>query len=125
MSFSLTKLVAEYCAKKRHPQLEPFIVHEVQPWKGWWGSANSRKPGCYVIYSRDGVPIYIGKASLRATMGSRLAVHERSTDTKWADAGFVQMVEVREAYEAPSLEEFLLGRIYTRENNIGRRRTGL
>ena len=63
--------------------------------------------------------MYDGKASLKATMGSRPAVHERSGHDKWNDAKFVQMIEVVEPFEAPSLEEFLLSRLSTRYNKVG------
>lgn len=118
----LSELVAEYSTEYRNSTLPAFTVCEPQPWKGWWGSQNSKKQGCYVIYSSLGEPMYIGKASLKATMGSRLAAHERSRDERWSDAAQVQMVIVGEPFEAPSLEEFLLSRLSTRHNILGRRK---
>ena len=116
----LVAIVTEYCIIQRNPNLAPFKVHDAQPWKGWWGSPSSYKSGVYVIYSDKHEPIYIGKASLKATMGSRLAAHERSQDLRWTDAAFVRMIEVVVAFEAPSLEEFLLSKFATRINMHGR-----
>lgn len=118
---TVTALVAEYCAEYRNPALCQFTVCDVRPWKGWWQSEESFQPGCYIIYAHNGEPIYLGKASLKATMGSRLAAHERSKDSRWADAAFVQMIIVGEPFEAPSLEEFLLNKMSTRENLVGHR----
>jgi excinuclease UvrABC nuclease subunit len=72
-----------------------------------------------VIYAENGDVIYVGKASLGASLGSRLAVHERDKHPKWEGARLVQMIEVSEAFEAPSLEEYMLGRLATRLNRIG------
>jgi hypothetical protein len=106
-------LVRLYCEKHRNPHLPPFIIHKPHDMKSWYATPESSKQGCYVFYSKDGEVLYVGKASLSASMGSRLAAHDRRIPrSQWRErAAFVQFVSVTEPFEAPSLEEFLIERL--------------
>jgi hypothetical protein len=119
---ALREYVAIYCGKYRNPQLEPFVVCEPHNMKSWYRTPEASKPGCYVFYSDAGEVLYIGKASLTRDVGDRLAAHDyRKPRASWRkQAAFVQFVSVSEAFEAPSLEEFLL----TRLSPIGNIRRG-
>jgi hypothetical protein len=110
---ALSELVRVFCERYRNPQLPPFIVHEPHSMTSWYASPESAKSGCYVFYSQSGEVLYIGKASLTASMGSRLASHDRAIPrSPWREqAAFVQFVSVAEPFEAPSLEEFLIEKL--------------
>ena len=111
-------LVDEYCAARRHPSLPPFTVH-THTYKNWCGTPHSAKAGCYAIYTEDGRLIYIGKASVKSCVGNRIDCHltqEKGADPdethRWYRRAprLVQIIEVTEPFEAPSLEEFLQSR---------------
>jgi len=122
-SIKLRQTVNEYC---RLHDLAPFEVSRLydlqrdyrQPYP------NGNKSGVYVIYSEQGD--YIGKASL---LGPRLSAHfvwnnERRmlvpTMKRWGDTPprYVQTVATRHAYEAPSLEEYLILKLRPRKNRL-------
>lgn len=115
---ALKECVKIYCEKYRNPQLPPFIVCNVHTMKSWWGTPEAAKPGCYVFYSETGEVLYIGKASLSMDVGARLWAHDHSSPrASWRDlATFVQFVTVSEPFEAPSLEEFLIGKLHPSGN---------
>lgn len=105
----LIRKVEQYCENYRHPALDRFKVHAMHDLKNWCGTDHSWRPGCYAIYSESGELLYIEKASNTASVGSRLAAHLRHVRSDWIPAPvFVQIVEVGEPFEAPSLEEFLI-----------------
>jgi hypothetical protein len=122
MSKEVSALVERYCREERAAKPTSFTTRPLVHWQrseddgGWWRSRASSNPGCYVIYKDDGSVMYIGKASLDATIGSRLASHERSKHQKWDRAAYVQMITVDQPFEAPSLEEYLLSRLPTMLN---------
>ncbi len=115
----IEELMKDYCLTQRHPDLPPFVFGQHQTRTNWEGTDLSYKAGCYVIFNRAEEAIYIGKASFKATMGTRLKAHNRKKDDKWNEAVFVRMIEVTQPFEAPSLEEFLLNRITTKYNKVG------
>lgn len=121
----LEEKVHEYCHRYRRSDLPPFIVHPLHTKENWNGTLASLKPGCYGIYRQhqdDGALAYIGKASLTATIGGRLANHFTYRRPKWLPAmAFVQMVEVSEPFEAPSLEEWLIRELHPEHNSQGLR----
>jgi hypothetical protein len=117
--------VREYRDGYRHPRLSPLKVFELHTLTSWWKTPASRRPGCYAIFSEAGSLMYIGKASNGAYVGGRLAAHLRKLRQEWIllAPGHVQIVEVDEAFEAPSLEEFLIRELQPPLNDRGRRRT--
>ena len=121
-SETLKQLVARYCATQRHPDLKPFIVHGLHTLESWWKTNFAARAGCYAIYGQDGRILYIGKASLNASIGSRLAAHLRHVRPTWETPKFVHLIEVAEPFEAPSLEEYLLRELSTRHNTQGGRK---
>ena len=122
-SAEVRRIVNEYCQTQRHPSLPPFVVHS-HNLTSWWGTPPSAGPGCYAIYGSDGALLYIGKASLNASTGSRLAAHLRHVRPSWiaTPPTYVDIITVAFAFESPSLEEYLLMNIDTRYNDRGRRR---
>jgi excinuclease UvrABC nuclease subunit len=87
---------------------------------------NCGSPGCYLFYNATNELLYIGKTSLRNTLGSRISAHicwnsERSLlvpkePESWSKYGYglpryVQTVATRHPYEAPSLEEYLIDKL--------------
>jgi hypothetical protein len=81
--------------------------------------------GCYAFYSSEGELIYVGKTSLNQTLGARLGSHFlgiRSSTPGLAKGTwkslpkYIQTIAVREAFEAPSLEEYLILKLQPSEN---------
>ena len=109
--------VERYCAQQRNPLLPSFKTHDLQSWTDWGGTPQAAKPGCYVVYNAIGEIIYIG-CSTHKRVGDRLFVHQRRA--KWKTlAAAVQIIEVVEAFEAPSLEAYLLTQFETLANKNG------
>ena len=122
---NLRATVNRYSAEHRHPGRPQFVVHEPHTMASWEGTDVSFKPGCYALYSSDGELLYVGKASNMKSVGSRL-VRFRYNPPKWDPTPeIVQIIEVIEPFEAPSLEEFLIAELQPRFNDHGiRRRKG-
>ena len=85
-------------------------------------------PGVYVVYDAHNRLIYIGKASLDATLGGRLGTHFMTGSGRpaqgppgWEDAKYVRTIPLprHHAFEAPAIEEYLLKRLCTRQNKQG------
>ena len=110
---ALREAVEAYCATRRHPDLPAFTVHPAQGVQAWWGSPESARPGCYAFFDAAGLLLYVGKASMGASLGSRMAAHDHRVPTApWRQrAAFVVLVTVAEPFEAPSLEEYLIDRL--------------
>lgn len=113
--------VVEYCSYRRS-DLPEFKVH-VYDINSWGGTEVSYKPGCYGFYCAAWDLLYVGKASLSASVGSRCYAHLRHPRPSWLPVpAFVLIVEVSEAFEAPSLEEFLIRELQPKFNDRGIRR---
>ncbi|MGH7096207.1 MAG: GIY-YIG nuclease family protein [Stellaceae bacterium] len=83
----------------------------------------SSKPGCYALYYDDGDLLYIGKSS--NAVGFRLWNHFKQSKANWVmSVSFVQIVEVQEPFEAPSLEEYLIRELRPPCNHRGIKRKG-
>ncbi|MGI4769880.1 MAG: hypothetical protein ACRYGP_33030, partial [Janthinobacterium lividum] len=107
---ALREAVDAYHATRRHPDLPTFTIHPAQGVQAWWGSPESARPGCYVYFDAAGQILYVGKASMGASLGSRMAAHDHAEPRAWwrDAADFVVLVTVAEPFEAPSLEEYLI-----------------
>lgn len=126
--------VAEYDLRYRHHCLyrlelsEPYdLIEDWDANKSW---PHAGEPGVYSIYDERWTLLYIGKASLNAGMGSRLSAHMPGTsDTPFAVTEadgwgefvprYIITVPVEEAFESPSLEEYLIGRLNPPTNTQG------
>jgi hypothetical protein len=85
----------------------------------------AESPGCYLIFDEELRLLYIGKASLNNSMGARIATHLKR-DRATSEISFVhpdgtnpfylQTVKVNKAYQAPSLEEYLIGELQPPRN---------
>ncbi len=75
----------------------------------------------YVVYAADGNCIYIGKASGRSFINARLYRWFEKSVAAWVPfAHTIFHIELTHAFEAPSLEEYLIGALHPRYNTIGR-----
>ncbi|WP_457797602.1 GIY-YIG nuclease family protein [Methylocystis sp. S23] len=119
---TLRYLVQKYSESYRNPNLAAFIVCEPHTMTSWYATPEASKPGCYVFYSATGEILYVGKASLTSDMGARIAAHDyQKPRSAWREqAAFVQFVIVPEAFESPSLEEFLINELRPTGNIRGR-----
>lgn len=122
----LKEEVAHYDKTYRHPGLQrlevrgPSAASKLDP-NPWSRDDFSTDPGCYVVYGKYWQCLYVGKASFGAIMGARLYAHLVRGLAGWrGEAAHVFMVKVTQSFEAPSLEEFLIGRLKPVANSIGR-----
>ncbi|WP_227421945.1 GIY-YIG nuclease family protein [Pacificispira spongiicola] len=91
---------------------------------------NNGRPGCYAIFDRDLKLLYIGKT---INFGKRLGEHFKvdptdptrkrglpKTTEAWSPkAHYVLTVALDHAYEAPSLEEYLIEKLQPCGNRMG------
>lgn len=142
----IEKAVEEYAASYRRadlPQMEvsrPYALFpdEEEPqlevawrWPEPWPNGLSR--GVYFVLARGGGLLYVGKASIKATIGSRLAhwfQTEKATQAckvvhpGWTDKPmYVATLAVADdmSFEAPALEEYLIQKLSPPDNVRGRR----
>jgi hypothetical protein len=125
----IVQAVKEYCEKYCIPP--PFDIseaqHEVSPEN--WPKITipfSTEKGCYVFYSDLGEILYVGKASMTSDIGTRAACHIHSktavpTDLGWSTPlpKWLLTIRVRAAYEAASLEEYLISKLGPLYNKLG------
>lgn len=98
-------------------------------WPDYWPNCNS--PGVYLFLDKDLQEIlYIGKVSWHQTFGKRFYdwfQNEKDTgrckvhkDVYWQhDQRYIATIPVSHAFEAPSLEEYLIGELEPLENDQG------
>ena len=116
--------VERYCSNYWHSDRPEPVVNAVEGRdRNWWKQPRAAGPGVYVLYRADGKLGYIGKASLRASMGSRLYAHFEGREGTPGSLNhctqYVQFIEVSEAHLAPSLEEYLIVRLNPPWNCLG------
>jgi hypothetical protein len=99
-----------------------------------WQSADltSSHPGVYLVYSESFAVLYIGKASMKALIGRRLWTYFGNGDKciikdpkKWEHTPrFLVNIAVPDdmPFEAPLLEEYLIGQIDPSGNVLGKKR---
>ncbi len=78
----------------------------------------SRCAGCYCFYAEDGRLLYIGKASMSHTLGPRIMSWFKvrpefaPRHSGWtAPPRYLLVFKVNNHWEAPSLEEYLIGHV--------------
>ena len=123
------ELIAEY--ENLHGRITPDgrLSERYDLHKQWNTTSfpNAANAGCYFIFGRDGTLLYVGKASLGSTVGRRLSTYFHwNTDDEvlahshdgWEDSqpSFVRTIPVLKAYQAASLEEFLIDRLQPSHN---------
>lgn len=118
-------LVRSYGQAHRHPNRPALVIHGPYELGGkdvkgaWEGTEPSYRPGGYILFSENGELLYVGKASHAKSIGSRL-VRFRYKESEWPTRpAFVRIIEVPDAFEAPSLEEFLISKLQPRFNKHG------
>ena len=109
--------VDKYCERYH---ITPFTISEPHVIESLYGESRpwpqGDSPGCYIFYCEKMGLLYIGKASNAGAMSHRLATYFRVRGLdrpeprhSWpTPPHYVQTVRVHEAFEAPSLEEFLI-----------------
>jgi len=88
---------------------------------------NADREGVYLIFGRTGMLLYVGKASMGASMGGRLGTYFagknecRLLSTDWTERPtYVATIAVPEgmSFEAPALEEYLIRRLSPCDNKL-------
>ena len=89
---------------------------------------NADRKGVYLIFGRTGMLLYVGKASMGASLGGRLGTYFagkkecRLLFTDWTERPtYVATIAVPQgmSFEAPSLEEYLIKSLKPCDNNLG------
>lgn len=99
----------------------------VDDWEtdGYWPNAENQ--GVYAIFCSDSELLYVGKASLSSSIGSRLAsyfVKNQNGTGAATKSGhywtriprYVLTAAVAKSWEAPSLEEYLINKLQPADN---------
>jgi hypothetical protein len=90
---------------------------------------SDQRAGVYLIYSDTFELLYVGKASMGSCLGKRLYTYFGAAQecvlkhTTWTQSPrFMLTIAVPESmpFEAPALEEFLIGRLEPTNNSVGR-----
>jgi hypothetical protein len=137
------ELVQRYNNTYHHPSLRPLALSDIYSlfpdtknptsvtlgWPATWPCAGD--PGVYLIFDCDMSLLYVGKASLNHTLGGRLSSYfqyardgSRGCEVlgTWsARPVFVVTIAVDsdKAFEAPALEEYLIGELQPPDNTRG------
>jgi len=89
---------------------------------------NADREGVYLMFGRSGTLLFVGKASMGATIGGRLGTYFagkkecRLLSTDWTERPtYVATIAVAEgmSFEAPALEEYLIQRLAPCDNKLG------
>ena len=85
------------------------------------------KQGVYLFFGSSGSLLYVGKASMGHDLGREICRHFssrpqlESISALWSEKpSNLLVVAVENAYEAPSLEEYLILKLNPRDNTLGR-----
>lgn len=145
----LKSSLARYSAEFRHPSLRQLLVSGIydlfpetgtptnvpaeSKWPDPWPNAESA--GVYAMLDENLFVRYVGKASMKSSIGRRLSsyfIYEDRANNKrcklshpegWlAHPRFVVSVPVSLSFESPSIEEFLILQLLPPENLQGRPR---
>jgi excinuclease UvrABC nuclease subunit len=128
----LTNYSSDYLKGRALVLEEPFDL--TKSWRDNITLQNAEYPGCYFLFDKDHRLLYIGKASMGSSMGARVASHFwwdkpagelRATKVHWLasekPAKWLRTVVVKKAWEAPSLEEYLITKLQPPLNIAGNR----
>ena len=111
-------------------KLEPRVdLHGF--WEQNTSIQNADKPGCYFLFDTDDRLLYVGKASMRSSIGARVTAHFawdgsqlKPVNSDWVlPPVFLRTVIVSVAWEAPSLEEYIIHHLKPKFNVAGNSRS--
>jgi hypothetical protein len=119
--------LSEYHQVWRHPSLKELKVSETYDIENDFKKCypGDGRPGCYVFLDQSYNIIYVGKSG---SLGPRIhsyflsyREHKRLIfrDSWSVTPRYIVCVEVKESFEAPSLEEFLIQRLKPPANTVG------
>lgn len=121
------KAIESYCSKyniEPRFQLSPIYALTSENWKN--SIPFHLDQGCYFFYAEGGALLYIGKASFKNDLAGRVVTYFRTRPTfalrhdSWIKPpAFLRTVKVNFAYEAPSLEEYLIQELQPAQNRLG------
>lgn len=127
---SARKAVEAYCSKYNiSPHFELSAIYALTA-ENWINSIPFHlNSGCYLFYAEDGTLLYVGKTSLNSGLAGRVIKYFRTRpafalrhDDWIKPPAFLQTLKVNFAYEAPSLEEYLIQELQPPQNRLGIRR---
>ncbi len=115
----------------REPSFEPVHYDLLSDWKPDIAVPCAEDGGVYAFFGKDGKLLYVGKASHSNTLGrrfcsyfyakpDRLGAKPRHRWTK--RPRYALITATNPAFEAPSLEEYLIHKLKPTDNIVGLRR---
>lgn len=124
----LKEVLSKYHSNWRNPRLAPLKTSEPYDLDNDFDKFYpcATEPGCYMFFSKDWEISYIGKAvNLGRRIGSYLRQDRPSRKMlllyEWKlQPRYIVAVSVKERFEAPSLEEYLIQRLDPPDNTQGR-----
>lgn len=117
----------------REPRLEPVRYDLLSDWKLDLMLPYAEEKGVYAFFNKNDELLYVGKASHNSSLGHRVCSYfyakPDSCGAKprhpWAEKGrprYALITATDFAFEAPSLEEYLIEALQPPENTMGKRR---
>jgi len=140
MLVQVKRCLDEYQEQYRRPGLPPLELkgmYALFPEEGLadfvesrWNEPypNADRKGVYLIFGRTGVLLYVGKASMGASIGGRLGTYFagkkecRLVFTDWTERPtYIATIAVPQGmgFEASALEEYLIRSLQPCDNNLG------
>lgn len=121
----LKKFIESFNAEFPRPNLN-LTLGELSPVVTDQMWQNADKPGLYFLFDQTQKLLYIGKASFGSNIGVRIGERFSSKDCSCIDPRFEAVTCLAtialprdRAFEAPSIEEFLISHIKPQLNTIG------
>lgn len=116
----------------REPRFELVHYDLLSDWKPDIAVPCAEDGGVYAFFDKDGELLYVGKASHSNTLGRRILSYFYAAKPddggakprhQWtARPRYALITATKPAFEAPSLEEYLIHELDPPENTVGRRR---
>lgn len=118
----------------RVPRFEPVRYDLLSDWKLDVMLPYAEGKGVYAFFNKNEELLYVGKASLGNTLGRRVCSYFYAKPDRfgakprhpWTEKGrprYALITATDFAFEAPSLEEYLIEALQPPENTVGLRRT--
>lgn len=112
------------------PHLKSRSLSSKVGWPDTW--PNWERAGVYMFFTSTGKLLYVGKSSMNSSIAARLSAHFKygkdyrcviKNDGWTKKPRFVVTIGVPESmpFEAPAMEEFLIGALHPIDNMVGRR----
>jgi len=121
----LKLVIGEFSERYPRPDLD-LVLQPLSPIKTEEMWQNADKCGVYFLFDKNEVLMYIGKASFNSNIGVRVGERFSSKDCRCLVDKFCSVTMLatiafqnERAFEAPSIEEYLIRRLQPPLNEVG------